>query len=463
MIDKDFMQDLEDEEEQQIVEAKQQVEEEPTCSLLKDNKFLQHYQRVQEVSAYQIQDETIDASHEEYHLILRSNEYSTIIDQEILNIHKQLKDVYHKKFPELEKIIINPIEYVKIVQLIRNAVDLQAIDFSKLLSGQQVVAVNIAAKQSLVSQLSEEDISLVDQLCHKIETLDSYNQKIICYIESRMKYIAPNVSALIGTQLASKLMAAAGGIEKLANMPAGNIQVMGSVKKNMLGMSRAMHNRNTGYFGTLEIVQKASGKLQNQIVRMLATNVAKAARVDNMKTCPKGNVGEDLRIKMMKRYQKIQEPPPAKLEKPLPIPDENKKRRRGGKRFRKQKERLAMTEVRKYANRLKFGLEAEDEIKDTGIGLGMLSQGIGKVKLHIKKDKPIGLSKKLQQRLAQAKTQSGGGTGGLTSSIAFTPTQGIELINPEAGYLSKVPDQYFNRESGFRTVLKKEREFGRQH
>lgn len=69
-----------------------------------------------------------------------------------------------------------------------------------------------------------------------------------------MKYIAPNVSALVGTQLASKLMAAAGGIERLANMPACNIQVMGSVKKNMLGMSRAMHNRNTGLFGTLEIV-----------------------------------------------------------------------------------------------------------------------------------------------------------------------------------------------------------------
>lgn len=70
-------------------------------------------------------------------------------------------------------------------------------------------------------------------------------------------------------------------------------------------MSRAMHNRNTGLFGTLELVQKASGKLQNQLVRMLATNVAKAARIDSMKTCPKGNVGEDLRVKMMKRYEKI--------------------------------------------------------------------------------------------------------------------------------------------------------------
>lgn len=77
------------------------------------------------------------------------------------------------------------------------------------------------------------------------------------YIESRMKFIAPNVSALVGTQVASKLMAAAGGVDKLANIPACNIQVIGSVKKDMLGFSRAMHNRNAGFFGQIEMVQKA--------------------------------------------------------------------------------------------------------------------------------------------------------------------------------------------------------------
>ena len=38
-----------------------------------------------------------------------------------------------------------------------------------------------------------------------------------------MKSIAPNLTALVGTSCASKLMAAAGGIEALAKMPACNI------------------------------------------------------------------------------------------------------------------------------------------------------------------------------------------------------------------------------------------------
>jgi U4/U6 small nuclear ribonucleoprotein PRP31 len=75
-----------------------------------------------------------------------------------------------------------------------------------------------------------------------------------------MKFIAPNLSALVGTQLASKLMAGAGGIEKLANMPACNIQVMGSIRRNMLGFSRAMSERNRGYFGSIDLVQKAPAK-----------------------------------------------------------------------------------------------------------------------------------------------------------------------------------------------------------
>lgn len=43
-----------------------------------------------------------------------------------------------------------------------------------------------------------------------------------------MKYVSPNLSALVGTQCASKLMGAAGGIDNLSKMPACNIQVMGS-------------------------------------------------------------------------------------------------------------------------------------------------------------------------------------------------------------------------------------------
>lgn len=51
----------------------------------------------------------------------------------------------------------------------------------------------------------------------------------------------------------------------------------------------------------------------------------------------------------------FQEPPPVKFVKPLPKPIEGSKKKRGGKRVRKMKERYALTEFRKQANRMNFG------------------------------------------------------------------------------------------------------------
>lgn len=68
-------------------------------------------------------------------------------------------------------------------------------------------------------------------------------------------------------------------------------------------------------------------------------------------------MGEKIKDEMLKRFVKIQEPAPAKKVKPLPIPDERPRKKRGGKRFRNMKERMALTEVRKYKNRMSFGAE----------------------------------------------------------------------------------------------------------
>ncbi len=94
-----------------------------------------------------------------------------------------------------------------------------------------------------------------------------------------------------------------------------------------------------------------------RLVRLLSTNVAKAVRIDCAKTCPDGSAGNKLRQDMLERFDKIQEPPPPKLNKPLPIPDDKPKKKRGGKKYRKLRERTQMTELRKYQNRGKFGLE----------------------------------------------------------------------------------------------------------
>ena len=81
-----------------------------------------------------------------------------------------------------------------------------------------------------------------------------------------------------------------------------------------------------------------------------------------------------MREEIVRKIEKWQEPPPAKTIKPLPAPDAEQKKRRGGKRLRKMKERYGLTDVRKAANRMNFNVAEEeymagDEVRRLGQGM----------------------------------------------------------------------------------------------
>ena len=59
--------------------------------------------------------------------------------------------------------------------------------------------------------------------------------KIFEYVESRMAFIAPNLSAIVGANIAAKLLGAAGGLTNLSKMPANNISLLGQTKKVSTG------------------------------------------------------------------------------------------------------------------------------------------------------------------------------------------------------------------------------------
>ena len=45
------------------------------------------------------------------------------------------------------------------------------------------------------------------------------------YVSSRMNVLAPNLSAIVGTTTAAKLLGVAGGLSALAKMPSCNVHV----------------------------------------------------------------------------------------------------------------------------------------------------------------------------------------------------------------------------------------------
>ncbi|XP_004491743.1 U4/U6 small nuclear ribonucleoprotein Prp31 homolog isoform X1 [Cicer arietinum] len=367
----------------------------------------------------------------EYQLIVECNALSVDIENEIVIIHNFIRDKYRLKFPELESLVHHPIDYARVVKKIGNEMDLTLVDLEGLLPSAIIMVVSVTASTTTGKPLPEEVLSKTIEACDRALTLDSAKKNVLDFVESRMGYIAPNVSAIVGSAVAAKLMGTAGGLSALAKMPACNVQLLGAKKKNLAGFSTATSQFHVGYLEQTEIFQTTPPPLRMRACRLLAAKSTLAARVDSIRGDPSGKTGRTLKDEIHKKIERWQEPPPAKQPKPLPVPDSEPKKKRGGRRLRKMKERYAITDMRKLANRMQFGVPEESSLGDgLGEGYGMLGQaGSGKLRVSVGQSK---LAAKVAKKFKERSYGSSGATSGLTSSLAFTPVQGIELTNPQA-------------------------------
>merc|ERR1719409_1751837 len=103
-------------------------------------------------------------------------------------------------------------------------------------------------------------------------------------------------------------------------------------------------------------------EFRNRAIKLVAGKCGLAARVDSFHESPLGQVGTQLREKILQALAKAQEPPPAKQKKTMPVPDDKPRAKRGGKRHRRLKETYGQTEYKKLMNRIKFGLDPEENI-----------------------------------------------------------------------------------------------------
>ncbi|KAL0482158.1 U4/U6 small nuclear ribonucleoprotein PRP31 [Acrasis kona] len=392
----------------------------------------------------------------EYPFIIESNRIILDIDQDIGRLHTALKQLYNKKFPELETHVLNPTDYARVVKRIANTKNLTTVDMADILPVNVVMIVKVTASHSITSktELNQQDLDETLRACDLMLSIDQLKKRILDYVSSRMSVVSPNLSAIVGTRIAAQLIGIAGGLSALSKLPATNIQGLGKSKKNFVGFGSKQESvRYVGFIGDCDIIHRTPPDLRVKAGRLITSKATLAARIDSCHQSSDGSAGLKLREEIEDCIRAWQEPPPAKQAKPLPVPDEvGQKKRRGGKKARRIKELTRTSEIQKKRNRLAFGADvAEDEYMNTGKGMGMLGQeGSGKIRLTPKETKGLISKKKLDAVHAGGSALSSGlytpqglkgsatlssGTAtqlrtGLASSLAFTPVQGIELENP---------------------------------
>ena len=110
-----------------------------------------------------------------------------------------------------------------------------------------------------------------------------------------MTAVAPNLAALIGEMVGSKLIAHAGGLTKLSKCPASTIQILGAEKALFRAMKTKGKTPKYGLIFNSTFIGRASAKNKGKISRYLANKCAIASRVDNFSIAQTSKFGESLK------------------------------------------------------------------------------------------------------------------------------------------------------------------------
>jgi nucleolar protein 56 len=105
-------------------------------------------------------------------------------------------------------------------------------------------------------------------------------KRLEAYISACMEDVAPNLSGVLGPMLGARLIARAGGLEKLAKLPASAFQVIGAREALFKHLREGTPPPKHGFIYRHPLVSGSPKPLRGRIARMLAGKAAIAARVD---------------------------------------------------------------------------------------------------------------------------------------------------------------------------------------
>lgn len=410
-----------------------------------------------------------------------SNDFDRSIStaDELTRLHKVLRDHYSVRFPELETLVTTPIKYAKTVAILQNGplTDIKTLaatsdnmvgaPLKTILDGPSLMVVAVEGTTTRGREMTDTELQKVTRVCERILKLDRERIALTESIQSRMNETAPNLAALIGPETAAQFLNSAGGLKQLSTIPACNLGAIGSGRQEGTGFATNHGVRAKGYLYYSPIFEDIPMDLRVKGIRAVAAKMVLATRVDVAGQNKDGSFGLEMREQIYTKMEKLTEAAPNAGTKALPAPDDKPSRKRGGWRARKAKEATAMTEMRKAQNRVAFGKEESEVGYGTGsgtVGLGMLGQqNDGRIRAtQIDKRTQAKLSKNnkgwgtttpasgnasvahfapgasgtasvLQARgLRASGIGSQAGAAGTSSTIAFTPVQGLELVDPKA-------------------------------
>ncbi|CAG9853966.1 unnamed protein product [Phyllotreta striolata] len=283
------------------------------------------------------------------------------LDKELNNYVMRCREWYGWHFPELGKIVTDNVVFAKTVLIIGTRENTSTSDLSDILPEEIEEKVKEAAEISMGTEISDEDIINIQNLCDQIIEITNYRTQLYDYLKSRMMAMAPNLTVLVGDLVGARLISHAGSLINLAKHPASTVQILGAEKALFRALKTKKDTPKYGLIYHSQLVGQSSTKNKGKMSRMLAAKASLATRVDAL--------GEDGTFTLGAEHK-------AKLESRLRFLEEGNLRRISGtgKAKAKFEKYHGISEIKQYPDAADSTLPAAGKRKRTESGIKEESQ-----------------------------------------------------------------------------------------
>ncbi|MGI0021227.1 MAG: NOP5/NOP56 family protein, partial [Nitrososphaeraceae archaeon] len=248
------------------------------------------------------------------HLIQAVNTLDEL-DEIINTISTRIREWYGLHFPELDYILQNIITYSAIV---KDAGPRQNIT-SELLTqldvpDKKIELIKQAISKSQGGNLTEESAESLKILASQVIQLSELRTNLSNSVENLTEILAPNLKNILTAIIGARLIAKAGSLQKLAQMPSSTIQIIGAEKALFRALKTGARPPKHGLLFQHPSVNSAPKWQRGKIARALSSKIAIGVRIDVYRNASLDNSLLDKLTKRIETIQRIYHEPPKGRE-----------------------------------------------------------------------------------------------------------------------------------------------------
>ncbi len=240
----------------------------------------------------------------------------------------RLKEIYALHFPEFTNRVRNPVTMAKIILDTPKRSDMTISKLESFGIDPEYAQYIVDHKDdSLGGEFKDNDLALIQELADSVYNLHKRKTALEEWVANTMKEVAPNLTAVAGSNVGARLIAHVGSLRDLAFLSSGKVQTLGAEKALYKALRFKGKPPKHGIIFQIPEVGTMPFWLRGKMARAFASKIVIAARLD---LYGGSFLGDELRIQLKDKAKKLREqfPNPPKKAAQKPKPQFRKKRRR---------------------------------------------------------------------------------------------------------------------------------------